>query len=246
MNTEAETRLAYWDDSYRFEDEAKVTSVIVAADGRTAITLDCTIFHPQGGGQPADNGFIHSEKGRFAVSDVRLIDGQLLHFGNFEEGSFAQNEVVKLEIMKERRMLNARLHSSGHLIDVAIQRLGLTLKPGKGYHFPDGPHVEYEGRLDSIDKDQLLGMIQTDVQGLIELNLPVRTVYALKQDDNALYGDLPGCADPSKPIRIVAIGDNPGCPCGGTHVKELKDLGHLEISKIRTKADKVKISYLVK
>lgn len=41
--------------------------------------LDSTIFHPQGGGQPADMGFITVEgddrEVKFAVEDVRLKDG---------------------------------------------------------------------------------------------------------------------------------------------------------------------------
>lgn len=246
MNREPTTHLAYMEDSYKFEDKATVTSVVVTAEGRTAIVLDRTIFYPQGGGQPADHGLILSNGGKFSVSDVRLIDGQLLHFGSFVEGGFSQNEMVTLEITKERRMLNARLHSAGHLIDVAIQRLGLDLKPGKGYHFPDGPYVEYEGTLDFADKDKLVGLIQADIKALIELNLPVTAILATEQDCKVLCGDLPAYVDRSKPIRVVAIGDNPGCPCGGTHVKALKDLGQLEISKIRTKADKVKVSYLVK
>jgi Ser-tRNA(Ala) deacylase AlaX len=89
-------------------------------------------------------------------------------------------------------------------------------------------------------------MIQTAVKDLIELNLPVTAIFATEEDCEALCGDLPSYVDRSKPIRVVAIGDNLGCPCGGTHVKALKDLGQLEISKIRTKADKVKVSYLVK
>ncbi|PWT95863.1 MAG: hypothetical protein C5B53_10660, partial [Candidatus Melainabacteria bacterium] len=169
-----------------------------------------------------------------------------LHIGTFAEGSFAPDELVKLSVMKERRMLNARLHSAGHLIDLAIQKLDLNLKPAKGYHFPDSPYVEYEGKLESIDKEQLAGAIQAEVQRLIALNLPITAIHMDRGACQSLSVELPSYLDRSKPIRIVSIGDNPGCPCGGTHVKTLHDLGHLEISKIRSKADKVKVSYLVR
>jgi Ser-tRNA(Ala) deacylase AlaX len=43
------------------------------------------------------------------------------------------------------RKLNARLHSAGHLLDVAVSRLKLDWKAGKGYHFQDSPYVEYVG-----------------------------------------------------------------------------------------------------
>jgi Ser-tRNA(Ala) deacylase AlaX len=246
MNTESETYLACLDDSYKFEDEAKVANTVILEDGRTAVTLDRTIFYPQGGGQPADNGTIQSANGKFSVSDVRLIDGRVLHFGAFLEGSFADGEPVKVNISKDRRMLNARLHSAGHLIDVAVQKLGLDLKPGKGYHFPDGPYVEYEGKLELTDKDELSRKLQLEVFQLVSENLPIKVTLADDKNAEELCGELPSYLDKSKPIRVVRIGDNPGCPCGGTHLKELKDLGHMEISKIRTKAEKVKVSYILK
>jgi Ser-tRNA(Ala) deacylase AlaX len=28
-----------------------------------------------------------------------------------------------------------------------------------------------------------------------------------------------------KPVRIVAIGGGLGCPCGGTHVKDVREIG---------------------
>ena len=56
-------------------------------DGRQAVILDSTIFHPQGGGQPADTGFITSPSSdlKFMVEDVRLKDGlvRILDCGNF-------------------------------------------------------------------------------------------------------------------------------------------------------------------
>lgn len=46
-------------------------------DGRSALVLDSTIFHPQGGGQPADTGFITvgDREVKFVVEDVRSRDG---------------------------------------------------------------------------------------------------------------------------------------------------------------------------
>lgn len=43
-------------------------------DGRQVLILDSTIFHPQGGGQPADLGLISNSDFKFIVQDVRSKD----------------------------------------------------------------------------------------------------------------------------------------------------------------------------
>lgn len=50
------------------------------------------------------------------------------------------------------RLLNARLHSAGHLIDVAVSILHYPWKASKGYHFPDSPYVEYVGICEDTGK----------------------------------------------------------------------------------------------
>ncbi|MCD6624952.1 alanyl-tRNA editing protein, partial [Klebsiella michiganensis] len=49
-------RLYYTSDAE--ECLAQVVNCLSEADGRYAIELDRTLFHPQGGGQPADRGWI--------------------------------------------------------------------------------------------------------------------------------------------------------------------------------------------
>jgi Ser-tRNA(Ala) deacylase AlaX len=51
-----------------------------------------------------------------------------------------------MAIDSQKRIFNARNHSAGHLIDIAMKNIGLGyLKPTKGFHFPEGSYVEYEG-----------------------------------------------------------------------------------------------------
>jgi len=50
---------------------------------------------------------------------------------------------VTLQINEDLRRLSARLHSAGHLIDMGVNKYGCDWEAGKGYHFSDGPYVEY-------------------------------------------------------------------------------------------------------
>ena len=56
----------------------------------------------------------------------------------------------------EFRKINSKIHSAGHLLDVAMRRAGSSdLNPGKGYHFQEGPYVEYVGVVADKDRENL-------------------------------------------------------------------------------------------
>ncbi len=51
----------------------------------------------------------------------------------------------------------AKIHSAGHLIDIAMARVGRTdLQPTKGYHFEVGAYVEYLGTVGDNDRAILI------------------------------------------------------------------------------------------
>jgi Ser-tRNA(Ala) deacylase AlaX len=239
------TELICLTDTYKFADNGNLLEQRVLADGRIALVLDRTVFYPQGGGQPADAGVISSSSGKFEVTDVRSIDGAILHLGKFIAGQFHIGESVQGEIDRERRLKNAKLHSAGHLIDVAVQNLGYVLKPGKAYHFSDGPYVEYEGEIALAEKDAVQRNLEIESNLLMDQNLPVHVLSTDAKEAAALCGGLPEYIDQSAPVRVVSIDDYMGCPCAGTHVASLGEIGPITISKVRTKAGKTRVSYLL-
>src|SRR5271170_7651969 len=150
------TKLLYLDDTDNHLATATVLSIENSEEKGISVILDQTIFYPQGGGQPADQGQITDNTGAlFTVKDVRMVNGIVHHFGEFSQNNFSINQSVNLSIDIKRRQLNARLHSAGHLIDAAVQLLSLPLVPAKGYHFPDGPYVEYQGEIAVDDREPI-------------------------------------------------------------------------------------------
>lgn len=65
--------------------------------------------------------------------------------GDLLSEDYSLDQPVTMEIDEEKRILNMKCHSKGHLIDLGVMRLPLPyeLEAGKGYHFPEGPYVEY-------------------------------------------------------------------------------------------------------
>lgn len=117
-------RLYYTSDAT--ECLARVVNCLSEADGRYAIELDRTLFHPQGGGQPTDRGWIADLAVEGVVSrgdSVAHIVSQPLPPGE-----------VTIRIDAESRRLHARLHSAGHVLAQAGEQSGW--QPMKGHHWP--------------------------------------------------------------------------------------------------------------
>jgi Ser-tRNA(Ala) deacylase AlaX len=232
------TRLLYLDDTYQFESTANILETIRLEDGRTAVILDRTIFYPQGGGQPYDTGMISSETAHFVVSEVRLDEqGNVHHIGIFEQGTFTPSTKAIMVIDKERRLLNTKSHSAGHLLDCAVTQLGLALRPSKGYHFPEGPYVEYKGSIDN--SPEIIEKLQNKLNKLLVSNPQVCTEKLSYQEAQAR-----GIATPfGKAARLVAWDGFAACGCGGTHVRSAEEIGPIIIRKIKSKSGITRISY---
>lgn len=156
------TQLLFWDDTYLAETSANIETIKANENNKNGedfiITVDKTVFHPQGGGQPSDTGTISNDSFEFTVVMVRKNNEIVEHYGNFTRGneeSVQTGTSVNLSIHLENRKLYARLHSAGHLLDAAVKSLGLELIPGKGYHFPNSPYVEYKGGIPADKRTEI-------------------------------------------------------------------------------------------
>lgn len=232
------------EDMQQLEHVARITSVYTEND-KTVVELDETIFYPQGGGQPFDTGKIESETSQFLVEEVRFVDGIVKHIGNFISGKLVVSEEVHLHVDAERRKLHMRLHSAAHVVDMAIHKLGLEWIPGKGYHFPDGPYVEYDGKLDdNEDRDILIKKIEDIGNAYIGEGLNTSIQFMPKSEMHTVCHHVPDYLPDGKPTRVVLYGSF-GVPCGGTHVSNLKDIGSLIIRKVSTKKGVIRVSYAI-
>merc|ERR1712187_583778 len=106
------------------------------------VELNETIFYPQGGGQPSDTGKL--EAAGLPPLDVVFVSNDIERMGVIRhevEGDVAQWEAaisackpvrVICKVDEAKRRDHARLHSAGHLLDVALRDLGFKCKPLRG------------------------------------------------------------------------------------------------------------------
>lgn len=235
------TKLLYLEDWNQLEGKATVTEVTTYQD-KPAIVLDQTIMYPQGGGQPWDTGTITGPSGGFKVEAIRFDAGIVYHMGQFTSGSIKAGEAVICAVDKERRILHSRIHSGGHILDMAVLALNLPWVPGKGYHFPEGPYIEYAGTLGDVDKEKLKADIEAAANKCINENRAVTIRFMPKEKMHEVCHHVPDYLPEGKPARVVMYGDF-GVPCGGTHVNNLGEVGTLAIRKMKQDGDKIKIGY---
>ena len=163
-------------------------------------------------------------------------------------------------ISAPQRRMHARLHSAGHLLDLAVRQvLRSGAVPGappvlvatKGYHFPDGPWVEYAGTLDAAALEPFKAAVSAAAAAALAADVPTGVIELPAGDDAACAAAGFAPADtahlsPGTVVRIVAVGDaDNSCPCGGTHVKRAGDIGSLRLHKVTSKKGVVRVSYAV-
>jgi Ser-tRNA(Ala) deacylase AlaX len=235
-----ETEKLYLDNPKQYSAEAKVLAIDKLQVGKTSIVTNKTIFYPQGGGQPSDIGTISSDSGVFKVTEVEKgNDGQINHIGEFEEGSFESGELAKLEIDKDRRIENSKLHSAGHLIARLMEKIAPEARPVKGYHWPRGAYVEFKCEDDIKTLEQEL---QDAIDSFIEKKKQFEVKSLEYAQANEICPFIPKFLPTDEPVRVVII-DGKGMTCGGTHITDIVELEGLKIRKITNKKGNVRISY---
>ena len=228
------------DGTYKKEFQSKVTAVYPGI-----VELEETAFYHLGGGQPSDKGTLNWEDGESMVYDVRkknrirhMVEGDLPEVGDSVAG--------KLDW--ERRYTHMRMHTSQHLVSAIVSDLYDADTVGNQIGF-DKSRIDFKPlKLSMNEIDDLIDLANEYITKDIAVEISEANRSDLEGNpeirssmSSGLWKLLPKSVTR---LRVISIGEIDVCPCAGTHVRSLKEIGNVEFVKRDNKgAGKQRLTY---
>ena len=202
------------------------------------IVLEGTYFYPEGGGQPADRGVLSWEDGRAEIGDVYKSHGDVRHEIAELTGEVPDaGTTVEAEIDPERRQKLSRMHTAQHVVSRVVLDEYSATTAGNQVH-ADRSRIDFEPV--SFDEDDVT-LIEDRSNAAIERDPAVTKEHRPRdrverevEEGRALLDLIPDSVDP---LRVVEIEEFDMCPCGGTHVDSLGEIGTINILNRTSKGE---------
>jgi alanyl-tRNA synthetase len=210
-------------------DRLETETVIVATKDNLAVLAE-TPFYGESGGQVGDVGVLRIGDEEFSVTDTQkgptsnilILDKQAEPYNGTR---------VHAKVRKPIRHNIERNHSATHIVHEALRRvLGTHVHQQGSLVAPD--HLRFDfPHFGKITPEEIKAIeeivnekIADDISVFTEVDLPIekaRKIPSVKMFFGDKYGDI---------VRVVFIDENFSVEfCGGTHVKNTKDIGLFKI-----------------
>lgn len=200
------------------------------------IVLEDTIFYPNSGGQPHDEGTLITEDGdKYKVVYVGKFSGEISH--EVDRPGLNVGDKVRAKIDWERRYTLMKMHTAAHVLSrVLYEEVGANTSGNQlGL---DRSRIDFT--LEKFDRENIPNWIEKSNQyidrgaNVLKSEMPKEEAFK-----------LPGFAGPSphlmkdlKTLRVINIEDVDAQPCGGTHLDDISEIGRIVFVKAENKGKK--------
>ena len=206
--------------------------------GGSGVVLSETYFYPEGGGQPADRGTVDG----LDVLDVQERDGEVIHT---LDGTLEAGRTVECAVDPEFRRYYRRAHTASHALYGAGRRLfedigyggfGISAAP-EGRRANDAAATEEKVRVDFttstdiddgtlLELERLVNRCVWESRDVTWERLPREE--ALDREDVA-FNTKTEEGITGETVRVVEIDGWDVAACGGTHVRNTRDIGPVTV-----------------
>ncbi len=227
------TQALFRDDAYLQSCDATVTAV-----HDRGIELDRTIFYPAGGGQAGDTGQLCRADGVLVpIVDTRKGEApdSVVHLPGPGAALPAVGERVVARIDWDRRYAMMRLHTCLHVLSCVV------VAPVTGGNIaPDKARLDFDIDMSLLDA----GRIERELGALIARAVDTETVWITDEELDA-RPELVKTMSVQPPrgsgrIRLLRIAGIDLQPCGGTHVRNIGEIGPVKVLRIRSEGKRNK------
>jgi len=214
-------------------DYLEGTGTVVKSD-RAELVVDSTPFYGASGGQVGDEGIIEFDGLKLKIINTLKANEIVVHALE-KEIDLPKGKIVRLMVNEPRRLNIMRNHTATHLVHEALRRvLGEHLHQQGSLVAPD--HLRFDfNHFEKINPEQLKAIEEivnekiSQSIDVIALNDPkdwLTIEEAKKKYPNVkmFFGEKYG-----DKVRVVQVPDFCAELCGGTHVKNTKDIGLFKI-----------------
>lgn len=229
--------LSSMERAYEREFDARIVKT-----GDNYLVLDRTLFYPEGGGQETDTGTLQHTGGESRVLRVEK-KGIIKHYVDPMPSPSATK--VHGVIDWARRHAHMRMHTAQHLVSgLAYDLFDGVRTVGNQLH-ADRSRIDFRPAHFS---DEDLGRVEQETNRILARRLPVQIKFETRESlerrvkpDRANLDLLPKHITD---LRVIEIEGIDACPCGGTHVRNLGEIGQIRIlGKSNKGAETVRIEY---
>ncbi len=225
------TRKLFYDNPLQVEFSAEI--VEIEKDGKHwRLVLDQTCFYPEGGGQPADLGWLN----RIAVTDVQSGEkGRIYHY------LLQKPEGTKVEgkINWHRRKDFMQQHSGQHIISGALWQVGkfktVSVHMGEEYTTIEIEAAEISG--------QQLQQVEAVANGVINQNLLLNSLTTTSREVDKFPLRKP-CPVEGE-IRVVQVENFDCVVCCGLHVQHTGEVGLVKAVAMERIRGNVRLTWMI-
>jgi alanyl-tRNA synthetase len=245
------------DDVYKFTESSidatvkgiffdnKLHSSAESSDSLIGVLLDKTNFYAESGGQEYDTGSIFIDgKVEFAVENVQVYAGYVLHTGSLKYGTLSVGDQVVASYDESRRAPLRSNHTATHVLNYALREVmpGEVVDQKGSLVAPEKLRFDFTSK-GALTAEQLSGA-QKICNDVVKQDLPVyykdvsltvaKSINGLRAVFGEVYPD---------PVRVVSIGADIDAMiaepsntewskysvefCGGTHVPRTSEIGSI-------------------
>jgi alanyl-tRNA synthetase len=197
-----------------------------------------TIFHPKGGGQPSDTGLLRGAGYTMQVKKALRAGDHVVLYGK-SDSSPSEGPCLQ-EVDGGRRLLFMRRHTAAHLFDGVLKATtGTSYEPLDSW-LGDETYVAYRGDRPS---DEALKSAEALANRTIAEGRPIEAVVVRADELQGMRHFWESVLQDLSEVRLVRIVGFDPIPCGGTHVRDLKEVGGVKVIGVEDTPEGFKVLF---